>query len=136
MHLFIPLLLTACSGLALPQDRHPLAKRASPCGAAPAPATHLTAASLTSAILKISPNTTSCDPKAKYASQCATASDAAPHILNSFNKYNISTVNEEAALLSLMLYETAEFKYNINVSPGRAGQGSRNGQVPDSQLQT
>lgn len=63
------------------------------------------------------------DPKAP--GQCRTVNQAAGPILRSFEKYRITTPGEKAALLSLMAFESAEFKYQRNVYPGTPGQGSK-----------
>ena len=39
------------------------------------------------------------------------------------------------AVLSLIAFETGDFKYNINHYPVRAGQGTRNMQMPDFNLE-
>ncbi|KAF2153673.1 hypothetical protein K461DRAFT_215604, partial [Myriangium duriaei CBS 260.36] len=78
-------------------------------------------------LLAIAPSASSCDPSAQYAKECATAQQAAGPISASFNKYNIKTVNEQAALLSLIVFESGSFKYDIHHFPGpNPGQGTRN----------
>jgi len=42
---------------------------------------------------------------------------------NSFNRYGVSSPGEIAALVSLMAYESGEFKYQVNLA-GNPGQGS------------
>jgi hypothetical protein len=83
-----------------------------------------TAAEITSdQILAISPNSSTCDnPPAE--GECATAEQAAPFISDSFVTYAIDNVAEQAALISLMAFESGDFKYNRNHFPGVAGQGS------------
>jgi hypothetical protein len=51
-------------------------------------------------------------------------------------EYGIYHPSDIAALLSLMAYETADFKYNINhfPAPGRPGQGTRNMQMANYNL--
>ena len=92
-----------------------------------APLTSLTN-HLTSVLLNIAPASSSC-ANAPIASQCRTANQAARAIQASFDKYNITNINEKAALISLMAYETGSFKYHENVFPGRPGQGTRNMQM-------
>lgn len=71
----------------------------------------------------IAPNSKSCDnPPA--AGECATAEQAAPFINASFDTNDVSSPAEQAAVISLMAFETADFKYNRNHFPGRPGQGS------------
>ena len=76
-------------------------------------------------IQKISPASSSC---AGASSECRTASQAAHVIAKSFAAYDI-TPPEAATLISLMAYETADFKYQKNHFPGRPGQGTRNMQM-------
>ena len=74
-------------------------------------------------ILAISPKSSTCDnPPAE--GECATAEQAAPFISDSFTTYGIDNVAEQAALISLMAFESGDFKYNRNHFPGVAGQGS------------
>ncbi|TRM65589.1 hypothetical protein BD626DRAFT_489245 [Schizophyllum amplum] len=70
-----------------------------------------TAEALSAQLLTISPSADSCDG-AKYPDECRTAPQAAQPILDSFDQYNITSVNEQAALISLMMYESGDFKYN------------------------
>ena len=62
---------------------------------------------------------------APYPSECRTASQAVDPILKSFETYNIVSGAEMAALISLMAFETADFKYQNNYFPGNPGQGSK-----------
>lgn len=80
-------------------------------------------------IIAIAPDTVSCD-SAPYPSECATATQAAPYISASFQNFGVDSFGAQAALLSLMLYESGSFKYNINHYPGVPGQGTRNMQSP------
>lgn len=83
----------------------------------------VTSALTTDQLLTISPNSSSCaNPPAP--GECATAADAVPIINDVFTSYNTTTAGEQAALLSLMAFETGDFKYNRNHFPGVAGQGS------------
>ncbi|ETN37083.1 uncharacterized protein HMPREF1541_08073 [Cyphellophora europaea CBS 101466] len=85
-----------------------------------------------SALLSISPSSKSCDD-AKFKDECATATDAAPHIVSSFAQYNVTSAGEQAALISWMIFESAGFKYNKNhfPAPGRPGQGTRTMMMPE-----
>lgn len=47
-----------------------------------------------------------------------------------FHSFGIHAFGTQAGLLSLMLYESGSFKYNINHFPGVPGQGTRNMQSP------
>ncbi|KAJ9615550.1 hypothetical protein H2200_001625 [Cladophialophora chaetospira] len=78
-------------------------------------------------LLYIAPTSNTC-AGATYANECATSSSSTVQaILDGFSKYNIKTAPEQAALLSWMVYESAEFKYNQNhfPAPGKPGQGTR-----------
>jgi len=55
---------------------------------------------------------------------CRTAEQAAPFIQAAFDKFGFNTAGEQAALLALMAFETGDFKFDVNVFPGRPGQGS------------
>ncbi|KAK7527688.1 uncharacterized protein IWZ02DRAFT_371346 [Phyllosticta citriasiana] len=66
---------------------------------------------LVSRILAVSSNTSSCDG-ATYPNECRTAAQAGPPIFASWNKYKISSMASRAAVVSLMLYESGDFKYN------------------------
>lgn len=58
--------------------------------------------------------------------ECSTAAQAVPFITKSFATYNVTSRAEQAALISLMAFESGDFKYNRNhfPPPGRPGQGS------------
>lgn len=71
-------------------------------------------------IIQVAPSTSSCDG----TTACRTADQAVTFINKSFQKFGFSTVGEQAALFSLMAFESGNFEYDVNVSPGRPGQGS------------
>ncbi|KAL1305711.1 hypothetical protein AAFC00_007298 [Neodothiora populina] len=81
-------------------------------------------------IQTIAPDTSICNTTAQYASECSPAAHAAPFVALSYAHYDISSFGAQAALLSLMLYETGSFKYDKNHWPGVPGQGTRNMQSP------
>lgn len=85
-------------------------------------------------IMKIAPETSSC-ANGPAPGECRTATQAAPYVAISFSNFGITDFNSQAALLSLMLYETANFKYAINHFPGVPGQGTRNMQSPEFNLE-
>jgi len=89
--------------------------------------------SAASQLLEIAPTSNTCDGS-PFPSECATSDQAAPFLIDAMGKYGISTAPEIAALLSLIAFETGDFKYNINHYPGRAGQGTRNMQMPNYNL--
>lgn len=74
-------------------------------------------------LVAIAPKSKTCEG-APAAVECRTATQAAPFISKSFQTYNISSPAEQAALVSLMAFETDDFKYNKNHFPGVPGQGS------------
>lgn len=85
------------------------------------------------ALLKIAPKASSCEGAngGDVPKECRTAQQALPHIHSSFTRYGITHPSVQAALVSLIAYETADFKYAINHWPGILGQGTRNMQSPN-----
>ncbi|KAJ5453856.1 uncharacterized protein N7458_004812 [Penicillium daleae] len=80
-------------------------------------------------ILTIAPTSNTCDnPPA--VGECATADTAAKYTAQSFDTYSVTSKAEQAAVISLMAFESLDFKYNKNHFPGVAGQGTRNMQSP------
>jgi hypothetical protein len=103
------------------------------CRATPVPPCNM--ASLTSAdITTIAPESANCTG-ATYPAECATATEATPWIYVALHTFGIHEFGTQAALLSLMLYESGSFKYNINHYPGVPGQGTRNMQSPAFNLE-
>ncbi|RDW88159.1 hypothetical protein BP6252_00191 [Coleophoma cylindrospora] len=94
------------------------------------PALSRRAATAASQILQIAPTSNTCSG-ATYADECETAAQAAPYLISAMQTYSITSAAEIAALLSLVAYETGDFKYSTNhfPSPGRPGQGTRNMQM-------
>lgn len=82
-------------------------------------------------IQQISPASTSC---AGATPDCRTANQIAPHAMNAMQRYGVTSKQEMAAVLSLMAFESADFKYKHNVYPGRPGQGTANMQMPNFNL--
>ncbi|KAL1964191.1 hypothetical protein VTN77DRAFT_7149 [Rasamsonia byssochlamydoides] len=85
----------------------------------------------TSQLLTIAPTSANCDnPPAP--GECSTAAQAVPFITKSFQTYDVTSPAEQAALISLMAFESGEFKYNRNhfPAPGVSGKGTRNMQSP------
>lgn len=78
-------------------------------------------------LLTIAPTSNTCDG-APYPDECETAATAAPFLIEAMRTYEITSPAEIAALLSLIAYESGEFKYAINhyPAPGKPGQGTRN----------
>ncbi|KPI35633.1 uncharacterized protein AB675_4782 [Cyphellophora attinorum] len=77
----------------------------------------------------VEPATTDC-AGAKFADECTTAKDAAPFIVKAFADYTITTPEEQAALLSIMIFESGKFMYKRNHFPGTPGQGTTNMMSP------
>ena len=82
-----------------------------------------------SQILEIAPTSGSCNG-ASFPTECATNEHAAPFLISAMSNYGITSPPEIAAVLSLIAYESGDFKYNIHHFPGLvAGQGTRNMQM-------
>ena len=77
-----------------------------------------------SQVTAIAPKSSSCDD-APAKGECATAKQAAKFTSQSFDTYKVTSKAEQAAILSLMAFESGDFKYNKNHFPGVAGQGSK-----------
>ncbi|KAF4824097.1 hypothetical protein CGCTS75_v010103 [Colletotrichum tropicale] len=89
----------------------------------------------TAILLAVAPTSSTCDGAA-FPDECATAEHAAHFVPAAMQKYAVYRPGEIAALLSLMAFETGDFKYNRNhyPAPGRPGQGTRNLQMPKYNL--
>jgi len=74
-------------------------------------------------ILKAAPSTLACP---SGATACRNANQIATFINKSFAKFGFTTPGEQAALFSLMAFETGNFVFDVNQFPGRPGQGTRN----------
>lgn len=61
-------------------------------------------------LLAIAPASAACDPASQFAAECITAQDAVAPLNAAFAQYGVETVGEKAALLSLMLFESGDFK--------------------------
>ncbi|KUJ08552.1 uncharacterized protein LY89DRAFT_690986 [Mollisia scopiformis] len=85
------------------------------------------------ALLQIAPTSGSCSG-APAAGECATNVQAAPYLISAMQQYSIYNLHEVAAVLSVIAYESGEFKYNINHYPGTPGQGTRNMQMASFNL--
>lgn len=86
-------------------------------------------------IIAIAPTTSSCS-SASIASECRTADQAVKWINFANSNFGLTTFASQAAVLSLMLYESGNFQYSRNhfPAPGRPGQGTRNMQMPPANL--
>ncbi|RFU73104.1 hypothetical protein TARUN_9146 [Trichoderma arundinaceum] len=92
----------------------------------------LAAAQLPAAAIvkKIAPGAENCAD----TTECRTAEQAAPFIAQSMFDYKVFTTPEMAAIISLMAFESVDFKFKHNVSPGRPGQGTANMQMANFNL--
>jgi hypothetical protein len=77
-------------------------------------------------IAKIAPGSLSCRAGEP---ECRTNTQAAPFLIASMQRYGLTTYPEIAASLALMAFESVDFRYKRNVSPGRPGQGTANMQM-------
>ena len=62
----------------------------------------------------IAPSTAACNATASFAEECRDATQAVPQINAGFDKFSIETIGEQAAILSLMLFETGNLKFDRN----------------------
>ncbi|KAL3427642.1 hypothetical protein PVAG01_01151 [Phlyctema vagabunda] len=87
-------------------------------------------------LLQIAPTSDSC-AGAAFADECATAAEAAPFLIEAMSTYKIHTAPEMAAVLSLIAFESGDFQFAKNhfPAPGRPGQGTRNMQMANYNLQ-
>jgi len=79
-------------------------------------------------VLAIAPKSGDCT-NAPFADECATNVQAARPLVDAMAAYGIYNPAQIAAVLSVMAFESGDFKYNKNHNPGRAGQGTRNMQL-------
>jgi hypothetical protein len=118
MHLLTPLTLLLALATA-----HPLHKPLHKTNTKSKAITDTNTSITESQILTIAPTSNTCDnPPA--VGECATAKTAATYTSQSFDTYGVTSKAEQAAVLSLMAFESLDFKYNKNHFPGVAGQGS------------
>ena len=77
-------------------------------------------------LLQIAPLSKDC-LVVEFPHECRTAEQSAPLISDAFLSYGITHPAEAAAIVSLMSYETQDFRYNQNhfPPPGIPGQGSK-----------
>ena len=83
-------------------------------------------------VQQIAPNANNC-PSGN--TDCRTAEQAAPFIAEAMVTHQIYSVNQMAAVIALMAYESDDFQYKHNVSPGRPGQGTANMQMAPYNLE-
>ncbi|PNY23453.1 Uncharacterized protein TCAP_06595 [Tolypocladium capitatum] len=83
------------------------------------------------AIQQTAPGATSCPSP---PGDCRTAAQAAPFIIKSLEAYGVDCPKEMASVVALMAFESVDFRYKHNVSPGRPGQGTANMQMANYNL--
>ncbi|KAI1375664.1 hypothetical protein F4677DRAFT_446293 [Hypoxylon crocopeplum] len=106
-------LLLAGQALAAPAQTNPLQARQG----APASAADIVA--------QIAPNSKTC----AETTECRTADQAGPLLADAMAKYGLYSSGQIAAVLALTAFESVDYKYSHNVSPGRPGQGTSNMQM-------
>ncbi|KAI1403075.1 hypothetical protein F4819DRAFT_253238 [Hypoxylon fuscum] len=76
-------------------------------------------------VAEIAPDSKTCDdPK-----ECRTAAQAGPMLVDAMAKYGLDNAGQIAAVIALTAFESVNYKYKHNVSPGRPGQGTCNMQM-------
>jgi hypothetical protein len=75
----------------------------------------------------IAPQSLSC----AETTECRTNTQVAPFMIDAMKKYGLQSAGQIAAVLSLTAFESGDYKYKHNVSPGRPGQGTSNMQMID-----
>ena len=90
------------------------------------PQTHSRSSLTASQLESIAPTSDTCTG-ATYPSECRTAEQALPFILQSFDDYSITSAGAQAAIISTIAFESGDFKYQIHHFPSPVpGQGTRN----------
>lgn len=65
------------------------------------------------------------------ATECRTNEQAAPFLVEAMAKYSLYAPGQVAAVLALTAFESVNYSFKHNVSPGRPGQGTSNMQMID-----
>ncbi|KAK7992529.1 hypothetical protein PG996_012438 [Apiospora saccharicola] len=81
-------------------------------------------------VKQIAPKSEKCNSSA----ECRTNEQVAPILIQTFQDYKIYSAGQIAGVLALMAFESGDFKYKHNVSPGRPGQGTANMQMYPSNI--
>ncbi len=76
--------------------------------------------------LAVVPNSLSCT---SGSDECRNATQVTPLLIDAMAAYQINTPAEIAAIVSLIGFESVDFQYKHNISPGRPGQGTSNMQM-------
>ncbi|KAL7628351.1 hypothetical protein AAE478_002553 [Parahypoxylon ruwenzoriense] len=75
-------------------------------------------------VAEIAPGSKSCD-----STECRTAEQAGPLLATAMAQYGLDHAGQIAAVIALSAFESVDFKFKHNVSPGRPGQGTSNMQM-------
>ncbi|KAI0965242.1 hypothetical protein F4678DRAFT_467791 [Xylaria arbuscula] len=79
-------------------------------------------------IAEIAPLSVSCSDGVGGA-DCRNNTAIAPLFIDALKQYKLEYPGQIAAVLALTAYETSQYKYKHNISPGRPGQGTSNMQM-------
>ncbi|KAI2616483.1 hypothetical protein GGR54DRAFT_227012 [Hypoxylon sp. NC1633] len=82
-------------------------------------------------VAEIAPNSKNCAPN----TECYSADQAGPLLVDAMSKYKLVYAGQIAAVLALTAFESVDYQYKHNVSPGRPGQGTSNMQMFNFNLQ-
>lgn len=80
-------------------------------------------------VLQVAPSSSSCAD----TTSCRTAAQVAPLLNDAAARYKL-TKGQAAGVLALEAFESVDFQYKQNISPGRPGQGTANMQMYDFNL--
>ncbi|KAI0815466.1 hypothetical protein GGR55DRAFT_347328 [Xylaria sp. FL0064] len=78
---------------------------------------------------EVSPNSMAACPQNN--ADCRTNEDAAGPFIKAFKDYGLMSAGQIAAVLALTAFESGDYRYKHNISPGRPGQGTSNMQMID-----
>ncbi|OTB02519.1 hypothetical protein M426DRAFT_62181 [Hypoxylon sp. CI-4A] len=76
-------------------------------------------------VAEIAPNSKTCD----NTDECHTSDQAGPLLADAMAKYEVYSPGQIAGIIALTAFESVDYKYKHNVSPGRPGQGTSNMQM-------
>ncbi|KAI0171935.1 hypothetical protein GGR52DRAFT_447879 [Hypoxylon sp. FL1284] len=90
-----------------------------------APVTPRDGGSAADIVAQIAPNSKTC----AETTECRTAAQAGPLLADAMAQYGLDQAGQIAAVLALTAFESVDYRYKHNVSPGRPGQGTSNMQM-------
>ncbi|KAI1776788.1 hypothetical protein F4818DRAFT_440186 [Hypoxylon cercidicola] len=76
-------------------------------------------------VAQIAPNSKTCSE----TTECRTSDQAGPLLADAMARYGLDAAGQIAAVIALTAFESVDYKYKHNVSPGRPGQGTSNMQM-------